>query len=197
MSATKREIRPADLLDNAAYAKQRRALRREVMGLRAKRRIFVGPYAMFSFESIATLRQQIQEMLYIEGAPEGQMEEELEAYNPLVPQGRELSATLMFEIESASAREKVLTELVGIEDYVFLRVEAKNLPARLVSGADQSQKARRTSSVHFLKFSFDEATITKFCHPDSEVLLVLDHPAHRHQTPLDMACRTELARDFA
>src|ERR1700721_2027018 len=98
-SAGKREITRADLMPLAEYAKIRLQRRREMSALKKTRRVEVGPFATFYFENYATMWQQIQEMLYIEKGGDEQIADELEAYNPLIPQGNELVATVMFEVE--------------------------------------------------------------------------------------------------
>ena len=96
---TRRQLTRADILPLEDYVKVRRERRREITELKRRRRVEIGPFATFYFENFATMWQQVQEMLYIEKGGEAQIADELEAYNPLIPQGSELVATVMFEID--------------------------------------------------------------------------------------------------
>ena len=109
------EITRADIMDMAEYAKIRAAKRKELVGVKKNRRVPIGPYATFYFESYETMWLQIHEMLYIEKGGENQIPDELAAYNPLIPKGRELVATLMFEIDDETLRKSILGRLGGVE----------------------------------------------------------------------------------
>lgn len=110
-----RTITRADILPVERYASERRQHKSRIAAIKQKRRVEVGPYATFYFENYDTMWHQVHEMLYIERGGEAQIKDELEAYNPLIPQGDELVATVMFEIEDAARRERELTRLGGVE----------------------------------------------------------------------------------
>ena len=142
------------------YARTRKARRRSITALKKNRRVAVGPDATFYFECFGTIWHQVHEMLYIEGGGEDQIAGELKAYNPLVPKGRELVATLMFEIDDAVRRDRILGGLGGVEETVSLTVEEEVIegvvgavhplpvharPDRYVSPARLPRGARRRS----------------------------------------------------
>src|SRR6201990_2960228 len=129
MPAAARKIAAADILSDRDYAAQRKALRSEAIALKKHRRVEVGPFATFYFENYQTMWLQVQEMLRIEKGGAEQIAGELEAYNPLIPQGDELIATMMLEIEDANRRNKVLLTLGGIEETVFLEIGNERINA--------------------------------------------------------------------
>jgi len=112
----KRRLTAADILSLDAYLPVRSERRRQISELKRLRRVEVGPCATFHFENFETMRQQVQEMLYIEKGGDKQLADELEAYNPLIPQGTELSATVMFEIDDPVRRAETLGRLGGVEN---------------------------------------------------------------------------------
>ena len=120
MSARERKITPADIMGDAEYAVRRAALRGVMIAVKKNRRLQVGPFATFYFENYDTMWQQVMEMLRIEKGGSEQIQGELDTYNPLIPQGRELIATMMLEIEDADVRDRALLTLGGIEETVFL-----------------------------------------------------------------------------
>src|SRR5438552_8463000 len=120
MPETLRKITPDDLLPLAEYETRRKALKNNLIPVKKQRRVEVGPFATFYFENYATMWLQVQEMLRIEKGGEEQIAGELDAYNPLIPQGDELIATLMLEIEDADRRNTVMLTMGGIEEYVLM-----------------------------------------------------------------------------
>ena len=118
----KRAITRADILPMDVYARERKALRQSVMAVKRNRRIEVGPFATFHFENYQTMWHQVHEMLLIEKGGAAQIEDELSAYNPLVPKGRELVATILLEIEDPARRARELAKLGGIEHRMFLEI---------------------------------------------------------------------------
>ena len=115
MNKEVREITKEDLIPIEEYSKKRKFLRKEIVDYKKKRRVPLGPYANFYFESYETMKAQIQEMLYIEKGGDEQLKDELAAYNPLIPKGNELVATLMFEIDDPVLRLDFLNKVGGIE----------------------------------------------------------------------------------
>src|ERR1700755_3412121 len=130
MPAAARKIAAADILSDRDYAAQRKALRSEAIALKKHRRVEVGPFATFYFENYQTMWLQVHEMLRIEKGGAAQIAGELEAYNPLIPQGAELIATLMLEIEDGARRDKVLRTLGNIEETAFLDLDGERIEAR-------------------------------------------------------------------
>ena len=119
-----------DILPNDEYGLIRKEKRNKILSYKKLRRISVGPYATFYFESYRTMLYQIQEMLFVEGAPDGQLEDELIAYNPLVPQGSDLVTTLMFEINDERIRTAFLSSIGNIEEFIFIMVGKEKIKAR-------------------------------------------------------------------
>src|SRR3569833_2536596 len=122
MSEDQRKITPEDLLPLGEYESRRKALKQNLIPVKKLRRVEVGPFATFYFENYATMWLQVMEMLRIEKGGDEQVPGELDAYNPLIPQGDELIATMMLEIEDANRRAKALYILGGIEENAFIEI---------------------------------------------------------------------------
>lgn len=194
--AQKHAIAAADILPEAEYAKVRVERRRALAARKRQRRVDIGPHVTFYFECYETMWMQIQEMLHIEHGGAAQLADELEAYNPLVPNGSELVATFMIEIDDPVRRAQVLGGLGGIEETVFLRLGDQTIRARPEQDQDRTSAEGKASSVQFVHFSFTPAQIAAFRRPGAEVVLGLDHPQYRHMAVLPEAVRAELAGDF-
>ncbi|MCW5731142.1 MAG: DUF3501 family protein [Alphaproteobacteria bacterium] len=192
----KRLITRADILPMAEYAAERRQRRADVIALKRARRIAVGPFATFHFETYETMWQQIHEMLYIEKGGEQQIEDELAAYNPLIPQGSELVATMMLEIEDPVRRAATLATLGGIEDMIALEIDGERVAAVPEHDVERTKADGKTSSVHFLRFPFTRAQIEAFRDPARRVMLSIGHPNYGHIAVLSPENRAALARDF-
>ena len=196
MTVMAKEITRADILDMAEYGKIRADKRRALVAVKRNRRVPLGPHATFYFESYETMWQQVHEMLFIERGGEEQIPDELAAYNPLIPKGRELVATLMFEIDNPVLRKTVLGGLGGVEDTVFMRLDGQDILARAEADVDRTSAEGKASSVQFLHFDFTDAQAATFARPGTEVTLGVRHPAYAHMTVLTDSVRAELAKDF-
>src|SRR5277367_79398 len=152
MPEAQRKITPQDMLSIAEYDARRQALKANLIPVKRNRRVEVGPFATFYFENYATMWLQVQEMLRIEKGGEAQLAGELEAYNPLIPQGDELIATLMLEIEDAARRHNTLLTLGGIEETAFLEIGHQRIAATRTEYDDRTTPDGKTSSVHWLRF---------------------------------------------
>ena len=194
--AGKHAITAADLLPLAEYAKIRREERRRILELKRRRRVEVGPFATFYFECFATMRQQIHEMLFIEKGGLAQVPGELAAYNPLVPNGHELVATLMIEIDEPARRQEMLARLGGIEETATLRIAGRVVKAAAEKDLDRITAEGKASSVQFVHFPMTKAEIAAFKTPGSEIVLALDHSAYAHMVLLPEPVRAELASDL-
>jgi hypothetical protein len=192
----KHEITRADIMPLTEYAKIRTARRREIVDRKRLRRLEVGPYATFHFESFETMWLQVQEMLYIEKGGEAQLEGELEAYNPLIPNGSELVATVMFEIDDPERRKIILGKLGGVEETGFLRVGGATIAGRSEEDLDRTSADGKASSVQFIHFPFSAEQIALFRRPGTELVLGFTHPDYAHMTMLPEATRQALAEDF-
>ncbi|MDE2133054.1 MAG: DUF3501 family protein [Alphaproteobacteria bacterium] len=195
MSANERKITPADILADAEYAKRRDALRKEAIAVKQNRRVEVGPFATFTFENYDTMWLQVMEMLRIEKGGAAQLESELQAYNPLIPQGRELIATLMLEIDDPAMRARTLPTLGGIEEAVFLDFGRDRIKAVPTEYEDRTTAEGKTSSVHWLRFAFTPEQIERL--KRGGAVLGIGHRNYAHMAALSAAVRAELAKDFA
>ena len=197
MAAAKRRITDADILSDADYQARRKELRAEAIAMKKNRRVEVGPFATFYFESYTTMWLQVQEMLRIEKGGEEQIPGELEAYNPLIPQGDELIATLMLEIEDANRRNAVLLTLGGIEENIFLEIGKDTIHATPTEYDDRTTPDGKTSSVHWLRFTFTPEQKQRFKDGGERVVLGVSHPHYGHMAVLTAETRAALAKDFA
>lgn len=193
----RRQITRADILPLAEYGKQRGEYRNRVLALKRHRRVEVGPVATFYFECYETMWQQIHEMLWIEKGGEAQIEDELRAYNPLIPNGSELIATVMFEIDDPVRRKSFLSRLGGVEETAFLRFAGHTVKGVPEADVDRTTADGKASSVQFIHFPFTAAEIAKFRAPDTEVVLGFGHANYGHMSMLPEAVRAALAKDFA
>src|ERR1700744_1031090 len=162
MPEAQRKILPADLLPIAEYDTRRQALKSNLIPMKRNRRIEVGPFATFYFENYATMWLQVQEMLRIEKGGEEQIAGKLDAYNPLIPQGDELIATMMLEIEDANRRHTTLLGLGGIEETVFLEIGNDVIQATPTEYDDRTTPDGKTSSVHWVRFKLTPHELARF-----------------------------------
>lgn len=195
--AAKTEITRADIMPMAQYATERLARRKALVAVKKNRRVPVGPHATFYFENYETMWQQIHEMLHIEKGGEEQIADELRAYNPLIPKGRELVATVMFEIDDPDRRDRVLSSLGGVEGHMTIQVAGQTVIGRPESDIERTNAAGKTSSVHFLHFDVTDEQVAAFRQPGAQVLVGISHPNYGHLAVMPEAVRAELAGDFA
>ena len=192
----KYELVAADILPAEEYARHRAEHRRRVSAMKRNRRIEVGPYVTFYFESYDTMWLQVQEMVYIEKGGAAQVPDELAAYNPLVPNGNELVATFMIEIDDPARRQRILGTLGGIEETAFLRVAGETINAAAEADQDRTTAEGKASSVQFVHFPFTPAQIAAVSQPGTEVVIGFTHTKYGHMATLPESMRAELAQDF-
>ena len=192
----KHEISRADIMPMEAYTTVRRERRRAITELKKNRRMAVGPDATFYFESYDTMWHQIHEMLHIERGGEDQIPGELEAYNPLIPKGGELVATLMIEIDDPVRRAQVLGRLGGVEDTVSVNFGGEVVAGVAEEDVDRTTADGKASSVQFLHFPFTPPQIEIFREPGTRVHVAISHPAYDHQAGMTEEGRRALAEDF-
>ncbi len=197
MPASLRKVVAEDLLPDAAFAAVRKQRRAALLPVKELRRVALGPHCTFYFESFDTMLFQIQEMLLIEKGGEAQLPDELAAYNPLIPQGSELVATVMFEIEDAVRRELILARLGGVEEHFFIQVGGERAAGVQEGDIERTREDGKTSSVHFLRFPLTAAQKAAFGDPAVPVMVGCDHELYAHLAALSLATRAELARDFS
>ena len=192
----KHEITRADLLPMAVYEKERKDRRKRMAAMKANRRLEVGPFATFYFENYDTMLHQVHEMLAIEKGGDEQVQSELDAYNPLIPKGRDLVATVMFEIEDPARRERELTRLGGVELQIYLAVGGARIRAAPIGDEERTRADGKTSSVHFLRFEFPSEAVAAFKKPGADAVIEIAHPNYAHMARIPEPVRAALAQDF-
>ena len=197
MPKEKREIQKSDIMPLEAYIKNRKELRKNIVNFKKDRRIALGPYATFYFESYETMLAQVQEMLYIEKGGDEQLHDELIAYNPLIPNGKELTATLMFEIDNPISRAAFLGKVGGIEEMVFMKINGEIVKAVPEEDVDRTSAEGKASSVQFIHFNFTDEQIQKFKSSDVNIELGMDHKEYSHTTKLSKENIASLSADFS
>ncbi len=191
-----RRLTRDDILPLADYLPVRRERRRCISEVKRQRRVEVGPCATFHFENFETMRHQVQEMLYIEKGGEAQLADELDAYNPLIPQGNELVATVMFEIDDPARRAAMLGHLGGIEHHAFIDVDGERVRGEPDPMRENTSPEGKASAVQFLKFAFPPQAISRFRMPGAPVVVGFDHPNYAHMAVIAEPVRASLASDF-
>ena len=185
-----------DIMDLAAYGAVRKERRSAMTEAKKNRRLHVGPDATAYFESFDTMLHQIHEMLYIEKGGEDQIPDELSAYNTLVPNGRELVATLMFEIDDPVRRANFLAGLGGVEETVTLEIDGDEVKAVPEDDVDRTTADGKASSIQFLHFPLTDAQAEAFKADGAKVVLAIGHDSYPHMTRMPDAVRQALARDL-
>ena len=196
MSKEKREVEKKDLMPADAYAESRKRIRKDLVEFKRDRRIALGPYATFYFESFETMVAQIQEMLHIEKGGDEQLKDELIAYNPLVPNGKELTATLMFEIDNPISRGAFLGKVGGIEEKIFMKIDNEVVKAVPENDVDRTSAEGKASSVQFIHFEFNDEQINKIKLGNANIELGIDHKEYAHTTKLTEENVKSLSADF-
>ena len=196
MSKEKRQIEKEDLLPSDVYVKSRKQIRKDLVEFKKDRRIALGPYATFYFESFETMVAQVQEMLHIEKGGDEQLKDELIAYNPLVPNGKELTATLMFEIDNPISRAAFLGKVGGIEEKIFIKINDEIVKAVPEEDVDRTSAEGKASSVQFIHFKLNDDQISKFKSDSSTIELGIDHKDYTHTTRLAENSVKSLCADF-
>ena len=193
---TKTELTANDILDLKSYIKIRQERRMKILNRKKLRRVAVGPYATFYFESYETMWYQVQEMLRIEKGGKSQLKDELEAYNPLIPKGQELVATVMFEIDNANIRTALLSGLGGVENHIVMRLDDEHIMAIAEQDVDRTNADGKASSVQFVHFNFTNPQVVKFKDINSNITVGINHPKYGHMAVLSDGVQSELSSDF-
>ena len=196
MSKENRQIEKEDLIHEDIYVQERKQIRKNLVEFKKNRRIALGPYATFYFESFETMLAQVQEMLHIEKGGEEQLKDELEAYNPLVPNGKELTATLMFEIDNPVSRASFLGKVGGIEEKVVMKINDEIIKATPEQDVDRTSEEGKASSVQFLHFKLNQDQIIKFKSDKVSIDLGIEHKEYMHTTKLTEDNIKSLSADF-
>ncbi len=194
--AAKHEITRADIMSMREYAEARAERRRAIGEVKRDRRFEIGPFATIYFENYDTMWWQVHEMLYIDRGREEQIADELAAYNPLIPNGADLVATLMFEIDQRERRQRVLAGLGGVEETVTMSFAGETITAVPEGDVARSTAEGRASSVHFLHFPFTREQAAKFRAPGAKVVVGIGHPGYGHMAAMPEAVRQALMHDL-
>ena len=196
MPREKKKIQKEDIIPLNLYIEKRKELRKNIINFKKNRMIALGPYATFYFESYETMLAQVQEMLYIEKGGDEQLQNELSAYNPLIPNGKELIATLMFEIDNPISRAAFLGKVGGIGETVYIKINGEKIKAVPKEDVDRTSAEGKASSVQFTHFNFTDDQIEKFKSNSSEIELGIDHKEYSHSTKLSEENIRSLSADF-
>ena len=196
MSKKKKQIEKEDLIPADIYEKNRKQIRKDLVEFKKNRRIALGPYATFYFESFETMMAQVQEMLHIEKGGDEQLKDELIAYNPLVPKGKELIATLMFEIDNPVSRAAFLGKVGGIENNIFMKIDNEIVKALPEQDVDRTSDTGKASSVQFIHFKFSDDQVLNFKSGSVNIELGIDHKEYMHSTSMTVDNIKSLSADF-
>jgi len=196
MTKEKRTVEKGDLISFDIYEKNRKQFRKKLVEYKKNRRVALGPYATFYFESYETMLGQIQEMLHIEKGGAEQLKDELAAYNPLIPKGKELVATLMFEIDNSMIRADFLGKVGGIEEKVYIQLGDEKIIAVPETDVDRTSDEGKASSVQFIHFHFSNEQIKMFKNLITNITIGIDHGLYSHSTILTESNKKSLIKDF-
>ena len=197
MPREKKEIQKEDIIPLDVYIEKRRELRKNIFDFKKNRRVVLGPYATFYFESYETMLAQVQEMLYLEKGGEEQLKHELSNYNPLIPNGKELTATLMFEIDNPISRAAFLGKVEGIEGTIYIKINDEIIKAVTEEDVNRTSAEGKASSVQFIHFNFTDDQIEQFQSNSSKIELGIDHKEYSHSTKLTAENIASLSADFS
>mgnify|MGYP001765205105 CR=1 FL=1 len=191
-----RSIIAEDILPLEQYETIRRDKKQEAILRKRLTRVSIGPNATAMFETWDSMWLQIQEMLRIEKGGESQLADELAAYDPMVPKGRELTITLLFEVEDAVRRDAFLRTIGGVENHVWLQIGDERLAARAEGDVARTRDSdNKASAVHFLHFDLTEEQVSRWKTGQSQVMLLIDHPNYGHAALIGEETRAYLARE--
>jgi hypothetical protein len=190
-------IERASLLTLEDYARTRAQFRARVIAHKKYRRVQLGDHLVLLFEDELTIRYQVQEMLHAERIFEEEgIQSELDTYNPLVPDGRNLKATMLVEYPDAEERRERLTELIGIEGKVWIQVQAHDRVWAIADEDLERENEQKTSAVHFLRFELTE-NMAKALKGGAGLAIGVDHANYRTRLEAPPAVRDALAKDLA
>ncbi len=178
------------------YSKERPQFRARVMEHKKNRTVHLGEHVLLIFEDELTIRYQIQEMLRAERIFEEEgIQEELDAYAPLIPDGSNWKATMMIQYPDVDERRRMLARLIGIEDRVWVQVAAHDRVFAIADEDLERETAEKTSSVHFLRFELNSGMVSAL-KQGAAIAMGIDHPAYRASADIAPAVRESLVRDL-
>ena len=190
-------IEKSDILSRDEYKSKRKSLR-EKMVLRKKfRRVDIGPYVTMYFENKDTIIHQINEMVYIENGGEEQINDEISAYKSLIPDGQELVATVMIEIDSPIKRAEFLAKMGGFEEQISIKIGDQLIKGKAELDGDRTTADGKASSVQFVHFEFDKNEVEIIKNHMDNVTISINHENYKHSSVLNIDTVKELVEDFA
>ena len=190
-------INESDILNRDEYKAQRKNLREKMVLRKKNRRLDIGPYITIYFENRDTILHQINEMVYIENGGDEQIKDEILAYKSLIPNGKELVATLMVEIDSPKKRADFLGKMGGFEENLDVIVNNKVIKGIPESDVERTTAEGKASSVQFVHFEFDEESINEFKSTNKDVAITINHKDYKHSTVMNKETKDELSKDFS
>ena len=193
-----KKISYSDLISNKLYESQRAVIRQSIMEHKKARRVQIGPNMMLHFEDFMLMRYQVQELMRTEKlTEESEILEELDAYNPLIPDGRNLKVTMMLEYPNPEERQERLSQLIGIEELVSIEIEGHDRVYPIANEDLPRSSDEKTSAVHFLRFEFSEESISS-AKSGADWYIRCEHLAYKHtRGPIEQQIRQSLVRDFS
>ena len=190
-------INESDILNRDEYKVKRKSLREKMVLRKKNRRLDIGPYITIYFENRDTILYQINEMVYIENGGDEQVEDEILAYKSLIPNGKELVATLMVEIDSPKKRADFLGKMGGFEENLDVIVNSKVIKGNPESDVERTTAEGKASSVQFVHFEFDEESINEFKSTNKDGAITINHKDYKHSTVMNQETKDELSKDFS
>ena len=189
-------IEKSDILPRDEYKIKRKSLREKMVLRKKLRRVDVGPYVTMYFENKHTIIHQINEMVYIEDGGEEQINEEISAYKSLVPDGRELVATVMVEIDSPIKRADFLSKMGGFEEQISIKIHDNIIEGKAELDGDRTTADGKASSVQFVHFEFEEEDIEHIKNNVENISIIINHENYKHAAMLNIDTVEELIKDF-
>ena len=190
-------VEKTDILSRHDYIAKRKSLREKMVMRKKLRRVDIGPYVTIYFENKDTIVHQINEMVYIENGGDEQIDDEILAYKSLVPNGKELVATVMIEIDNPIKRSEFLSKMGGFEEQIDIKVQGKTIKGKAELDVDRTTADGKASSVQFVHFEFDKEEIEGMKNNMGNVSISINHESYRHSAILNISTVEELIRDFA
>ena len=189
-------IEKSEILSRDEYKIKRKSLREKMVYRKKFRRVDIGPYITMYFENKDTIIHQINEMVYIENGGEDQINDEILAYKSLVPNGRELVATVMVEIDSPIKRAEFLAKMGGFEEQMSIKIDDRIIKGKAELDGDRTTADGKASSVQFVHFEFDDEAVNNIKNNMENVSISINHESYKHSAILNTDTVEELIKDF-
>ena len=189
-------INETEILSRDEYKTKRKILKKKMLKKKKNRRLDIGPYITIYFENRDTILHQINEMVYIENGGKEQIKEEISAYKSLIPNGKELVATLMVEIDSPVKRADFLGKMGGFEENLDLTINNIVIKGNPESDVERTTAEGKASSVQFVHFDFDDDAINEFKNTNQDIMITINHNNYKHSTIMSKETKDELSKDF-